>query len=557
MTLTTLQQTDLQFRISIARGHLRSNDVKEAARVFATCIIDYPEDLESYLVLGDLQLAAEDASLALSCYQAALMVFPDRVELQKRIQLTRAEYGQVATIAGDQFRKWLKSLASRENPISDESLAEASALLQEIISSQQPAELVAENLDRIETLLPAFLELNIRQAKAENRNDVQRGLEQIKQTLVSNQPDQPAFGNYGLPRQLSAQIPDRITILVSGEMQSASRVQMMLEIFKQLGADVILKSVDSPDDGSTPDLVIASNPHLDPWLLEQMARYTAGKIPMVLDLEMDFEKMPITHPDYMTKGLGLPVNARAYTAAMVLAGMITTPSKMFADQLNHAGHHAFCIPEGWSHNNPLWQKLSPKRPTIHIGWVGNTGCFDDIVEIRRILIRVIREFPNTQLIISEDAKAFQLFDSIPENRKLFLPEVAEEDYPYIYNQIDILAVPLRNIPFNHSLPDTPFIYAGIKQIPWVASKTASALEWNSGGLTASTLEEWHTNLRQLVMDAELREKLGKAGYRKSMGRETEQLIPYWRNVLQEVSQTPWAAASTRSKDKNFHQQEAE
>lgn len=558
MTLSSHEQTDLQLRITIARGHLRNNEVKEAMLVYATCILDYPEDIEAYLVLGDLQLAGENPSLALSCYQTAALKFPNRSEIEKRIQLTISEYGQTDAYTADQFTKWLKSLIKSDNEISAESINEANKLMQEIIHSQEPADLVAKNLDRIEELLPAFLELNIRQAKAENRSDIQMGLEQIKKTILAAKPYESDLIFTNIINQKETSFPKNIQILVSNEESTSARVKIMKEVFSRLGINVTIKSTDTTaENENPPDLVVASNPHVNPWLLEQMARFTASRIPIILDLDLDYEQMPINHPLYMEMGLGLPANARAYTAAMVLAGMITTSSDRFARQLSQTGYRALVIPEGWSRKNPLWEKPAPKRPTIHIGWVGCSGTLDDIVEIRRILIRVIREFPKTQLIISDNSKVFQLFDSLPENRKLFLPEVEIEDNPYVFNQIDILVVPLRNIPFNFSLPDSPFLFAGIKHIPWVASKMPSSTDWDAGGLVSSSIEEWHTNLRQLVMDADLRNKLGQAGYIKAMSREVEELIPYWRRALLEIMQNPWAAGSSRAKENNRLHQENE
>ena len=129
---------------------------------------------------------------------------------------------------------------------------------------------------------------------------------------------------------------------------------------------------------------------------------------------------------------------------------------------------------------------------------------EDVVEIRRIINRVIREFPRAQLVISESNNAFQLFSSLPDNRKLFIPEVSSEDYPYLLGQLDILAVPTKNIPYNLTQPDTVLMEAGVKRLPWIAGNVPSFTEWNCGGLVANTLEEWHTNLRQLVMDGEMR-----------------------------------------------------
>ena len=107
------------------------------------------------------------------------------------------------------------------------------------------------------------------------------------------------------------------------------------------------------------------------------------------------------------------------------------------------GYKAVAVPDGWSRSNPLWDKTSNPRNSINIGWLGSTGLVEDIAEIRRIINRVIREFPRAQLVITENANSFQLFSSLPDNRKLFIPEVSQEDFPFILGQLDILTVPFK------------------------------------------------------------------------------------------------------------------
>jgi len=541
MVLTPAQQTDMQLRKTLGRNHLRENRIDEAFRLYASLVRDYPQDVESYLVLGDLFLASENPTAALGLYHVAREKMDNKVEIEKRLSLIQNEYEEkIIPLQPDQVKILLADLLDPNQQIREEDLQKAGKLLHDITQSSNPGELVAENLDQIEKLLPAFLEINIRQAKEERRDDIRDGLEQIKRTLLEVAANQINLLG-GVTTEKTIEIsPERVRvlILVADEMDSSPRVDLICEALRLTGHEVHLKSAASPAMTEMPSLVIASNPHTNPWLLEQMASFTANRIPIILDLDMDYEQMPLNHPDYLQKGLGLPANARAYTAAMLLANMITTPSPRFAEQLSRTGYRAIPVPDGWSRKNLLWEKPMIKRPTINIGWIGHTGSAEDLLEIRRIIIRVIREFPRTQLIIAEDPKAFQLFESVPENRKLFLPEVALEDFPYLYGQMDVLLIPLRNIPFHYSLSDSVLVYAGIRKIPWVASRLPATTAWNSGGLLSSAMEEWHTNLRQLVMDEELRHKLGEAGYLRAMEREAGHLRLVWENAIHEVIQNP-------------------
>ena len=73
--------------------------------------------------------------------------------------------------------------------------------------------------------------------------------------------------------------------------------------------------------------------------------------------------------------------------------------------------------------------------------------------------------------------------------------------------------------------------AGIKHLPWVASHLPMSVEWNAGGLLAASLDEWHTNLRQLLLDEESRVRLGEAGYQKAVTRELNQMKDIWNQAI--------------------------
>src|SRR5690606_32330488 len=98
-----------------------------------------------------------------------------------------------------------------------------------------------------------------------------------------------------------------------------------------------------------------------------------------------------------------------------------------------------------------------------------------------------------------------------------------DDFPYQLGLIDILLIPHRNIPYNQSLSERLLIHAGVKGIPWVASPLPAFREWGAGGFTASSPEEWHTYLRQLIVDADVRRQLGRAGNTQAALRESRHL----------------------------------
>jgi tetratricopeptide (TPR) repeat protein len=546
MAYTLTQLTDLNIRKTVGRGHLTANRLREALDSFANLVRDYPTDFEAYLVLGDLYLAGDMFGTALDLYRQAQSLNQENLELENRINLAKIEGDDKASrldpIANSTLELLYSSLSGNEQPVNSFEVDKATELLDEIIHSNNPAELVAKHLDQIETLLPALLELNIRQAKVENRADLISSLESLQ--VAINQGSGPIpVGVGGVPREdlgLSGRFAGKVALLVPDKNQPSSRALFIAECLSTAGCTCHIIDETNEADKARADVMIACNPHINPWLLEYMAANTASKLPVILDLDRDFEEMPVYAPDYLKMGLGSPANARAYSAALLLANMITVPSREFAKRLSQMGYKATALPDGWSRSNPLWDKTSNPRNTINIGWMGSTGLVEDIAEIRRIINRVIREFPRAQLVITENANSFQLFSSLPDNRKLFIPEVSQEDFPYILGQLDILTVPLKNIPYNLTQPDSILMEAGVKRLPWVGSRIPSFMEWNSGGLLADTLEEWHTNLRQLVMDGEMRLKIGDAGCRKAQQREMQLVKNSWIEIIDEVINHPYA-----------------
>jgi tetratricopeptide (TPR) repeat protein len=513
----------------------------EAIETYTAIIHDYPMDVEAYLVLGDLYLAGEDAAAALSLYLKARLISPENPDITSRIELAESEqpdFSKVINPLGEERRNnLLERLTGKTRGVQEQEIEKATKLLEEIIHSSNPADLVATHLDQIDSLLPALLELNIRQARMENRGDLVEGLAGIQEAI--EQGGQPV-ASISFPKQepMPGDEIENITLLVPNQDEPSVRAQFIQDCLMAMGKQVELAGTTDAARAVNPQMVIACNPHANPWLLEYMAECTAHKVPIILDLDADYEQMPLNHPDYIQKGLGFPTNARAYTAAFLLSNLVTTPSERFSEQLERTGYHSRPIPDGWSRTNYLWEKAAPRRSTINIGWIGGSGMLDDVAEIRRILIRVIREFSRAQLVVAEDLKAFQLFENLPENRKLFLPEVSPDDYPYILGQLDILVVPLRNVPFNFTLPDTILMQAGIKKIPWVASRNPMTVGWGAGGLLATTPEEWHTNLRQLVIEEDARIHLGEAGYEKARLRELESMKKYWMEAIQLAARDP-------------------
>jgi glycosyltransferase involved in cell wall biosynthesis len=266
-----------------------------------------------------------------------------------------------------------------------------------------------------------------------------------------------------------------------------------------------------------------------------LAASAAAGVPIIVDLTTDPEQIPPGHPNYDSLGLGTSDTARAFTSMLLLANLITVPSKTLMMTLENSGYPAMVISNGWSKKNKNWSSKVQPHKELNLGWIGTSVQLEDVAEIRRMVIRVLREFRDIQLNIIGDYSVYQLFDNIPRSRRRYIPlPPNEEELPRILDQIDLLIHPLRNTPFNRSLSDDLLMKAGVKRIPWIASSLPAAVNWKAGGIIVHNTNEWLNALHTLIIDKELRHHLGRSGYKQAQTREISHLKQNWLEAIRFV-----------------------
>ena len=432
----------------------------------------------------------------------------------------------------------LQSLTGRVRPISESEIDRAAELLQLIVTNSNPAQIVSDHLPEIDTMLPALIELNIRQAQVDGRHDLAAGLRALQtninlQLALNTNPDTVDSPNVFSGRNFTKTLP-RVVVIGGDPDGLGDRSSLISESLSLAGCSSQIVAPGVIPSAADYDVMIACNPHLQPEILEALAAGAASKKIVLVDLTSNFEGMPHTAPEYIRYHLDSIEAARAYTSALLLATGVTVSSASMANVLKNTGNKVWVVPDGWSRNNSMWERPATHHRFFNIGWVSTSGQIEDILPYRRILIRTLREFQFTQLIIYGDISVYQLFESLPENRRMFVPETASDDYPYFLDQLDLLVIPHRNIPYNLTLSDKMVMEAGVKAIPWVASPIPSYQEWAEGGILASSPDEWHTYIRQIIMDHEVWETLSKSGKSKSLTREASVMGQKWLQVFNEV-----------------------
>lgn len=528
--------SELETRKALGRRHLNAHRIDEALEVYSAILRDYPEDLETLVFLGDCYLAGGDTDTATEVYSSALNLDVGNQEIKRRLVLAQTEAessdlmsAESAPTDPNAIGRLLRRLHPGAIAVTEEQVEQAGELLQAILTSEQPAQEIAERLEEIEKLLPPLIELNIREAQEDGNwamvQELQNLLMELNTQVNGATPKENVSGEGGAASVLfltaDAQSPPAYLKLSSKGLTS-------LGYETEIASDVPVNRLNGYQ------AVIVHNPHSDQSLVKALASSAGARIPVIVCLDADFEKMPLSHPDYEKLGLGSPGKAKDYQVALTLADQVCVPNETLAVSLSAQGYPVVVIPPGWTKRNPLWGKPSLQRNSINIGWFGPEDETDGIADIKRAILRVMREFPDVKLVVGGNPRIYQLFNTLDESRRIYLPPVNYEDHPHQLAQVDILLVPLRNSPFNQSKSDRRLMEAGIRRIPWVASPNPAVLAWATGGLVANTDDDWHTHLRQLILDADLRVALGQAGRERAEEREMTRLSAKWFRLLQKV-----------------------
>lgn len=542
MTFQTAQEAERKFRKIMARTYLNQNRLEDALEIYAAILRSDPEDGDALLVLGNLYLAAGDASTAGALYTRALALNPKDLALQRQCALAQSEgatgSGESEPAGEAAVARLIEKLTGKTAPMPDAELEKAAALLDRIVHSDNPAEMVALHLDEIDDLLPALIELNIRQAESDGRPDLASGLRNLQQNVTLQKEAEKAENAEVIVESPSFTFKGSVLLLTADPEHPNARVSLAAACLASHGCQVTIDGAFDPAADARPDVVISYNPHTQPRLLESLASLAAADVPLIVDLDSDFENMPISHPLYPLTGLNTPQRARAFTASLLLSGLVTVNSPRLAEIIHSAGHPVQLVPDMWNRKNALWTRLPGTRPIANIGWISGPSQLEDLASIRRVVLRVLRELPNTRMVVVGDLNAYRLFDTLPEQRRLFLPAVPEDEKPYLLSQIDILLLPLRNQPFFQATSDLPLVEAGVKGIPWIASPMPAFRDWHEGGMLADSLEEWHQALRQLALDADLRATLGKTGGVAAVRREMSRSGRHWMEAIQQAVSIP-------------------
>jgi O-antigen biosynthesis protein len=170
--------------------------------------------------------------------------------------------------------------------------------------------------------------------------------------------------------------------------------------------------------------------------------------------------------------------------------------------------------------------VRPKSELIRIAYVsGSKTHKDDFAECVRPLRRLLQRYPQVRLM------AVGHIDIPPEVKDLAaqveaVPPVPWYQVPLCYGMVDINLAPLElNNLFTESKSELKYFEPALMEIPTAASDIAPFRVGITHGVTGflcANDDQWYEALERLVLDPELRVRIGKAARADVLARYTTQ-----------------------------------
>lgn len=201
----------------------------------------------------------------------------------------------------------------------------------------------------------------------------------------------------------------------------------------------------------------------------------------------------------------------------ILAGisdMITTTTPYLKSALKKYNSNIKVLPNYMDMNRWDLPKLPQMKNKLRIGWAGSLTHMADLALVSAPIKKVLREFPETQLVIMGDSRIADMFSGYDVE---YVPGVPFDEYPSRLHglRLDIGIAPLKVTPFNKCKSNIKYLEYGIAKVPSVCSHIVYGkrnLDTRKRAIVAQSPTQWYLALRNLVVSKNLRQDIRLSAY---------------------------------------------
>lgn len=205
----------------------------------------------------------------------------------------------------------------------------------------------------------------------------------------------------------------------------------------------------------------------------------------------------------------------------------TISTTFLAKKLREKGKQVFVVPNRLSKKDiEIASKIlkaneaNAANEAIKLGYFSGTHSHNkDFATITNALQKIMEKYANVELFLVGPLDTENELNKFGDRIKKFPYAVREKHFENVAS-VDINISPLEiENPFCQARSELKFFEAAIVKVPTVAVATQTfceAIEDGIDGFLANEDKEWFEKLEKLIIDADLRKKMGEKAYQKAM-----------------------------------------
>lgn len=170
--------------------------------------------------------------------------------------------------------------------------------------------------------------------------------------------------------------------------------------------------------------------------------------------------------------------------------------------------------------NLSYQQAGSQKSKVKLGYFSGTSSHNkDFATISDALLEIMEKYSNVELFLAGPLDIESKLNKFSSRIKK-IPYVKRKKHFENISKIDINLAPLEmGNPFCEAKSELKFFEAGIVGVPTVASATQTFKEAISDGIdgfVASNTDEWKSKLEKLILNPEMRFRMGQEARKKTL-----------------------------------------
>lgn len=276
-------------------------------------------------------------------------------------------------------------------------------------------------------------------------------------------------------------------------------------------------------------------------------RHSSPDCRMAVDFDDNWMEVPWWNQAHVNYKPGMSMY-EAGRAHLKLSELVTVSTPTLVEQFKARAHDIVCCLNGIEASSWMDLPINPERqndPHLRILYGGAAGHYGDLDSAKLGLESVIENPPVPWRLICFGAIPAWLHNLQAKypSRVLRLPWVEFEDYPQAirWGGFDGAIAPLTEHIFNEAKSNIKWLEAGIQDIPFLCSDVGPYIDIPRGCALkiSNTAVQWAEGLRNLLLDASLREKLRKNAKEVILDKWTiSKTAPMWEAAIERAMSRP-------------------